>query len=304
MSFQKLGGVPIAYLDDHVSVYIGDAFAMLGALSLHPFKRKHGRIHVITDPPYDEHTHTKMVHGDGAGSAAGSQKSLFFAHLKGGQMEQLARAFAKIATGWVLIFCADSHVHEWRHACVSEGMHWRRRCLWCKSNPMPKIQGDGPAQGDESFVALWNNRPPSVWNGGGRHNMWTGPKEHSPIHPTQKPLWLMESIIENFTDKGDLIIDPFGGSFSTAVAAKKLGRQVLIFEYTPKMARMGIARLRGQREQTTLFGEDVLLHGAEGAPKEASGVILPPEAPVAPVRMRQQTITEIIPPKRPRKLAV
>lgn len=43
-------------------------------------------------------------------------------------------------------------------------------------------------------------------------------------HPTQKPIQLMERIVNVFTNKGDLILDPFMGSGSTLVAAKKLER--------------------------------------------------------------------------------
>ena len=43
-------------------------------------------------------------------------------------------------------------------------------------------------------------------------------------HPTQKPVQLMERIVNVFTNRGDLIIDPFMGSGSTLVAAKKLER--------------------------------------------------------------------------------
>jgi site-specific DNA-methyltransferase (adenine-specific) len=45
------------------------------------------------------------------------------------------------------------------------------------------------------------------------------------MHPTQKPLAVMEWLVERFTQPGDLILDPFCGSGSTLVAAERLGRR-------------------------------------------------------------------------------
>lgn len=52
----------------------------------------------------------------------------------------------------------------------------------------------------------------------------------SGLHPTQKPLDLMEALIELTTQKGQLVLDPFAGSGTTGVAAKALGRNYLMFE--------------------------------------------------------------------------
>lgn len=52
----------------------------------------------------------------------------------------------------------------------------------------------------------------------------------SGLHPTQKPLALMEALIELTTQKGQLVLDPFAGSGTTGVAAKALGRDYLMFE--------------------------------------------------------------------------
>ena len=50
------------------------------------------------------------------------------------------------------------------------------------------------------------------------------------IHPTQKPINLLQRIIEIFTDKGDVVIDPCAGSGSTLYAGKSLQRNVFGFE--------------------------------------------------------------------------
>jgi site-specific DNA-methyltransferase (adenine-specific) len=55
-------------------------------------------------------------------------------------------------------------------------------------------------------------------------------KEIPKIHPTQKPIPLLKFLIELFTDKGDVVIDPTAGSGSTIYAAASLGREAYGFE--------------------------------------------------------------------------
>ena len=59
---------------------------------------------------------------------------------------------------------------------------------------------------------------------------WPRDNESEKIHPTQKPVKLLESIIEIFTDHGDVVIDPVAGSGSTLIAADNLGRKSYGFE--------------------------------------------------------------------------
>lgn len=59
---------------------------------------------------------------------------------------------------------------------------------------------------------------------------WPRDNESEKIHPTQKPIKLLEYLIEIFTDVGDVVIDPVAGSGSTLVAAENLGRKAHGFE--------------------------------------------------------------------------
>jgi site-specific DNA-methyltransferase (adenine-specific) len=53
---------------------------------------------------------------------------------------------------------------------------------------------------------------------------WPRDNESEKIHPTQKPVKLLETLISIFTDPGDVVIDPVAGSGSTLIAAENLGR--------------------------------------------------------------------------------
>jgi site-specific DNA-methyltransferase (adenine-specific) len=59
---------------------------------------------------------------------------------------------------------------------------------------------------------------------------WIKEKEEEKIHPTQKPVKLLEKLIEIFTDEGDIVIDPCAGSGSTLIAAENLKRKSYGFE--------------------------------------------------------------------------
>lgn len=64
------------------------------------------------------------------------------------------------------------------------------------------------------------------------------------LHPTQKPLQLMRSLIELSTVPGQIVLDPFCGSGSTLLAAQQLGRQFLGFEADPGHAAVARRRLQ------------------------------------------------------------
>ncbi|RAP73379.1 adenine-specific DNA-methyltransferase [Paenibacillus montanisoli] len=78
-------------------------------------------------------------------------------------------------------------------------------------------------------------------------NVWEIPRvrfkmEEYENHPTQKPESLLERIILASSNKGDIVLDPFGGSFSTAATAIKLGRKAISFEIEPAYYKIGIRR--------------------------------------------------------------
>lgn len=59
---------------------------------------------------------------------------------------------------------------------------------------------------------------------------WVKDTETPKIHPTQKPVKLLERLIEIFTDEGDVVIDPVAGSGTTLIAAENLNRKAYGFE--------------------------------------------------------------------------
>ena len=77
--------------------------------------------------------------------------------------------------------------------------------------------------------------------------LWNGMIKQKPekrFHPTQKPLALMEWVINNYTKPRDVILDPFMGSGTTGVAAMRTGRKFIGIELEPEYFDIAAERIR------------------------------------------------------------
>lgn len=73
------------------------------------------------------------------------------------------------------------------------------------------------------------------------------------IHPTQKPLSLMKWCIEKGTNEGDIVIDCFSGSGTTALAARLLKRRFICIEKDAEYWRASVERIEEAKKQGELF---------------------------------------------------
>ena len=86
---------------------------------------------------------------------------------------------------------------------------------------------------------------------------WPRDNESEKIHPTQKPVKLLETLIEIFTDEGDVVIDPVAGSGSTLIAAENLNRKAHGFEIKKEFyekANEWIKKNKQNKEDIKNFG--------------------------------------------------
>jgi DNA modification methylase len=223
---------------------------------------------IITDPPYSEHVH--RAHRIGATNVEGRPAAIYrnrdleFEHITPEQRRAAAVEFARLARRWVLVFTDYEGVGDWIAALEGAGLEHVRVGHWRKLGSTPQFTGDRPAEGCEAIVIA--HQPPDVagrkvWNGGGRAAFWEVPivlnrgGKVPRLHTTQKPLQLMEMLLRDFTDAGDVVLDPFAGSGTTGVACRRLGRQFIGFERLEKWWRVAARRLEHAHEQTEMaFG--------------------------------------------------
>lgn len=121
----------------------------------------------------------------------------------------------------------------------------------------------------QNIDAEYNASVPNVFNLGPtedyKSNVLEYSKPHKGHHPTQKPLALLEDIIETFTHEGDLVVDLCAGSGSTAVAAQNTGRRFVAIEKDREYFETACDRVegngtgratRGQQDLTAYAGRN------------------------------------------------
>ena len=216
---------------------------------------------VITDPPYEAEAHTKQRRQLGKKRRPGGLdvyrevlgSPLDFVPITVEQRVDAAAEIARVSRHCAVVFCQVEAVNAWRKAFNQAGMPYRRCIPWNKPDAMPSLHGRWPGQEFEAIVLATHEgaRPCPVGgkaveyrfsretSGRGAHGL------HAP-HPTTKPLALMRELVTDFSDPGELVLDPFAGSGSTGVACRQLGRRFLGWELNRDYFEIACRRLRGE----------------------------------------------------------
>ena len=140
------------------------------------------------------------------------------------------------------IWHADIEGYNFRGACRDAKFQVRQCLIWNK---------DSLVMGRQDYH--WKHEPCLYgWKDGAAH-LWAADRKQSTIiqckkprkndiHPTMKPVELMEYQILNNTKGADIVLDLFGGSGSTLIAAEKLGRKSCLMELDPKYCDVIVKR--------------------------------------------------------------
>jgi site-specific DNA-methyltransferase (adenine-specific) len=200
---------------------------------------------VITDPPYSDHTHSMAKTNKGSGHGV---KLVTFEALTPEQFCEVMRLCLSASRGWVVATV------DFRHAPLVYGWpEFLRLGAWVKPNPMPQISADRPGQGFETIVVLHSGDTPKVWNRGGGAGVWTFSPERAAEVPTQKPVELIEALVDDFTAAGGYVLDPFMGSGTTGVASVNTGRHFIGIEANETRFEIACIRIENAQRQERLF---------------------------------------------------
>ena len=135
--------------------------------------------------------------------------------------------------------------------------------VWLKSNHTPNFSGSRLNNSYETIIwaskskqskFTFNYKTGKLLNNGKQMgSVWTFPvcsgnerlkdSDGNKLHSTQKPIALIKRIINLFTRPNDLVIDPFGGTMTTAVACKMTNRRYTMIEMDEKYVKYGIKRI-------------------------------------------------------------
>ena len=223
------------YSDAFVTLFLGNCRDVLAdSFSENSFD------HAITDAPYDPKTHA----GARSNKTGPGVKTIQFEPIDPKVVELTLSYYAK---RWCLTFCSMEMLGDYARAVGPE--RWIRSAIWVRPDGTPQITGDRPAQGAEG-IAIWKaSTERSRWNAHGKRGIYRSVYEcnvvkgSGRVHETQKPESLMAELIEDFTDRGESILDSFAGSGTTGVAAKKLGRRATLIEIDEKRCEDAAKRL-------------------------------------------------------------
>ena len=192
--------------------------------------------HTISDPPYEAEAHTAFRQtNSGEGLVV---KSFEFEAMDEMTRKAITQHIVDKTEGWSLFFCQVEANHFWRMAIEEAGGKYFSTMAWVKPDGKPNFKGNGPGIGFENIVVGWCGEGKSVWNGGGKTGVFVVNKNEDKAsgntHMTIKPQKLMLQLVELFTNKGQLIFDPFMGSGSTGVSAVGTGRRFIGVERNPE----------------------------------------------------------------------
>jgi DNA modification methylase len=221
------------YDRDGITIYHGDCLDVLPQLEAVD--------HVITDPPYSDASHAMHEAGREWGDSIDGQTRARLGFV-GTTPAALRALFGLMTVRRWAVFTMDEPITAALRIEPPEGWRYVRTGIWLKPGAAPQFTGDRPGMGYEPIVIMHRSGERSRWNGGGKHGIWTQPPPHGE-HPTQKPLALYRSFVEDFTDPGDLILDPFMGSGTTLRAAKDLGRRAIGIEINEAYCEIAAKRL-------------------------------------------------------------
>lgn len=228
-----------------VDLYLGDCREILPTLG--------GVDHVISDPPYEDELHQaigRIRRNDGREMI----QDLGFDGINASRAD-ISKALVEASRGWLIVFTLAEGVRAWRDPVQASGGKWDTVLAWIKPDASPRFNGQGAARGFECAVTAWCGKGYRKWNGGGKRGVYTHCVNvgRQGEHPTEKPLPLMMDLVQDYTQLGDVICDPFCGSGTTGVAAVRLGRRFIGIEQQEKWFDLSRRRIQAAVDAPDLF---------------------------------------------------
>jgi DNA modification methylase len=192
---------------------------------------------IFTDPPYG------MEYGGGRAEGSTKKGSKVKAHgmikgddLKGDNLINLVRdalttSYLKTKTGASAYICFTWRTYsEFEDALNKAGLKVKNCIVW---NKRSIGLGNSHYRPQHEFIFYCGEQ----WYGNkAQSDVWELSRGDTSkyVHPTQKPVQLIEKAIKNSSKSGDVIIDCFGGSGSTLIACEKTNRKCNMMELDPK----------------------------------------------------------------------
>ena len=203
---------------------------------------------VVTDPPY-------LIETSGAGiyKQADKQYVKELNDIKDGfstdVLDELCRVMKHINC---YFFCSQKQIMPLLDYFVrGKKCNWNL-ISWHKTNPVPACGNKYLT--DTEFVLFFREKGVKIYGSFDTKRTWYAtPLNHSDKkiygHPTCKPIDIVKNFIINSSREGDLVLDPFMGSGTTAVAAKSYGRHFIGFEINEEYYKKACNRIKKEQAE-------------------------------------------------------
>ena len=226
----------------------------------------------LTDPPYN-------VPIDGHVGNSGKTKHREFAMASGEMSDEEFMRFLEKVMWWMRRHSENGSIHyvfmDWRHmmalsiAADLVELEFKNLCVWVKDNGgMGSLyrsrhelihvfkSGDAPHINNIQLGKFGRYRT-NVWEYPGVNSFGNGRMDELKMHPTVKPVAMLSDAIKDVSRKKDIVLDPFGGSGSTLMAAERTGRCARLIEIDPVYCDVIIRRWQD------MTGEDAINTGSD-----------------------------------------
>ena len=199
---------------------------------------------VFTDPPYNM-DFTGGIHADGS-------KSFNAKHggIKNDKMSQSEAAdFFDAINSIIYAYCVGAFyitfyrlgIGEYWKSLERVNLKVRSLIIWDKGNHT--LSNSDYMSKYEPIFYGWTGDNHNFYGGNNGMDIWEIKRTaKNDLHPTMKPVDLIEKALEDASKSGNLVLDLFGGSGSTMIACEKLGRKARLMELDPKYCDVIIKR--------------------------------------------------------------
>jgi DNA modification methylase len=212
---------------------------------------------VFTDPPYNVPIAGNV---SGLGKIQHREFAMGAGEMSSAQFtEFLGTAFAHLVEnsvdGSIHFLCMDwRHIQELQAAASRKYTELKNLCVWVKANggmgtfyrsrhELVFAYKNGTAPHVNSFELGQHGRNRSnVWQYAGMNSFGSGRDKELALHPTVKPVDLIVDAIKDVSERGGIVLDCFGGSGSTLIAAHKTARCARLIELDPLYVDRSIRR--------------------------------------------------------------
>ena len=206
---------------------------------------------VVTDPPYNIAAADRITMKSGTPmstqKAWGAWDSFHPFDFDVLIMQVISECFRVLKPGGAFyMFTAREQNGYFVRKAVERGFVYRNQLVMAKKNPLPSLSKSNWRSAFEVCMYLTKGKP-GVFNfvsqAECKNVFHYSNTRRATKHPTEKPLDLIKLIVQVSSNEGDLVLDPFMGSGTTAVAAQDLKRVFLGFDLERDYIEMARARL-------------------------------------------------------------